>query len=87
MDEVIEKFEETVVAELLIETPEAEKSRGIYYRIDCRGLYLRPPKKLTRLSLRKLLSSRLSKLYVRPLKKKLTRLLTRLSRLKKPASN
>ena len=26
------------VGELFIETPEAEKSRGIYYRIDCRGL-------------------------------------------------
>ena len=26
------------VGELLIETPEAEKSRGSYYRIDCRGL-------------------------------------------------
>ena len=67
VDEVVET-EETVVAELFIETPEAEKLKKPSSNRLSR-LYLRPPKKkLTRLSLKKPSSSRLSRLYLRPLK-------------------
>ena len=50
MDEVVEKFEETVVAELLIEIPEVKKLRNLVSNCLSRLYLLEPLKKLMRLS-------------------------------------